>query len=63
MWLASAPPSKRVRRFWQIRIVDRSELILGGGVVAEYEADELADDSDNKQKIEWAEWAAERKGR
>ena len=42
-----------------IKIADRSEN--GWGVVAEYTADELADDSDDEKRIEKAEKAAERK--
>ena len=42
-----------------IRIADRSEL--GWGVVAEYTADELADDSGEEKRIERAEKEAERK--
>ena len=42
-----------------IKLADRSEF--GWGVVAEYTADELADDSDDEKKIEKAEKAAERK--
>ncbi len=42
-----------------IRIADRSDL--GWGVVAEYTADELAEDSDDEKRLEKAEKAAERK--
>ena len=42
-----------------IKIADRSEN--GWGVVAEYTADELADDSDDEKRLEKAEKAAERK--
>ena len=42
-----------------IKIADRSEL--GWAVVAEYTADELADDSDDEKRLEKAEKAAERK--
>ena len=42
-----------------IRLADRSEF--GWSFVAEYDADELADDSDDERKIEKAEKAAERK--
>jgi hypothetical protein len=42
-----------------IRLADRSEH--GWGVVAEYEADELAADSGDEKRIEKAEKAAERK--
>lgn len=42
-----------------IRIADRSEF--GWGVVAEYTADELTDDSDDEKRLEKAEKAAERK--
>ena len=42
-----------------IKIADRSEL--GWGVVAEYTADELAEDSDDKKRLEKAERAAEQK--
>ena len=42
-----------------IRIADRSEF--GWGVVAEYQADELASGSDDEKKLEKAERAAERK--
>ena len=42
-----------------IHIADRSEL--GWGVVAEYTADELADDSGDEKRIERAEKEAERK--
>ena len=42
-----------------IKIADRS--INGWGVVQEYTADELADDSDDEKRLEKAEKAAERK--
>lgn len=42
-----------------IKIADRSAN--GWGVVAEYTADELADDSEGEKRIEKAEKAAERK--
>ena len=42
-----------------IKLANRSEF--GWGVVVEYTADELADNSDDKKKIEKAEMAAERK--
>ena len=42
-----------------IRLADRSEF--DWSLVAEYDADELADDSDDEKKIEKAEKAAERK--
>jgi len=42
-----------------IKIADRSEF--GWGVVAEYTADELAEDSNDKKHLEKAEKAAERK--
>ena len=42
-----------------IRLADRSEF--GWSVVTEYDADELAEDSDDEKKIEKAEKAAERK--
>ena len=42
-----------------IRIADRSDL--GWGVVAEYTADELAEDSEDEKRLEKAEKAAERK--
>ena len=42
-----------------IKIADRSEL--GWGVVAEYTANKLADDSDDEKRIEKAERAVERK--
>ncbi|XP_065883338.1 uncharacterized protein [Dysidea avara] len=42
-----------------IKLADRSEF--GWSLVAEYDADELADDSDDEKKIEKAEKAAERK--
>ena len=42
-----------------IKIADRSEY--GWGVVAEYTADKLADDSDDEKRLEKAEKAAERK--
>ena len=42
-----------------IKIADRSEN--GWGVVAEYTADELADDSDDEKRLEKAEKAAEKK--
>ena len=42
-----------------IKLVDRSEH--GWGVVAEYTADELAEDSDDEKRIFKAEKAAERK--
>ena len=40
-------------------MADRSEF--GWSLIAEYDADELADDSDDEKKIEKAEKAAERK--
>ena len=48
-----------VRRMRLIRIADRSEY--GWAVVAEYETDELALDSDDEKKISRAEKEAERK--
>ena len=42
-----------------IQIADRSEF--GWGVVAEYTAVELAEDSDDEKRLEKAEKAAERK--
>lgn len=47
------------RRQKVIKIADRSDL--GWNVVTEYEADELADDSDDEKRLEKAERAAERK--
>ena len=44
-----------------IKIADLSEH--GWRVVSEYTADELAEDSDNKNRLEKAERAAERKAR
>ena len=42
-----------------IRIAERSEL--GWSVVAEYNADELADDSKDEKRLEKAELSSERK--
>ena len=47
------------KRQKHIRIADRSEF--GWGVVAEYEADELADGSDDEKRLEKAEKSAERR--
>ncbi len=44
-----------------IHLADRSELVWA--VVEEYEADELADDSDDEKKIYRAEMRAERKAK
>ena len=48
-----------VERQKLIKIADRSEF--GWGVVTEYTADELADNSDDEKRLEKAEKAAERK--
>ena len=66
---SSAPTRhwRKVRAFWPkgrnllIKIADRSANGWGVYVVAEYTADELADDSDDEKRLKKAEKAAERK--